>query len=102
LCSSIKSNYDPLIRKNGKSKLPSKRASDTSSLVTFKALSSIAMFCDFFGSNTLFSLSTEGRTDFLEGSFGAEFVALHPNNDSIMSSFNLLKEKRHTIDTKEH
>lgn len=69
--------------------LPSKRASDTSSLVTLSALNRIAMFCDFFGSNTLFSNSTGGSTDFLVTSFGTEFAELQPKRVSIMSSFNL-------------
>lgn len=72
--------------------IPSKRASETSSRVTFSALNRIAMFCDFFGSNTLFSCSTGGRTDLLVGSFGIEFVELQPKRLSIISSFNLPKK----------
>ena len=72
-------------------RIPSKRASDTSSRVTFSARNSIAMFCDFFGSNTLFSCSAGGRTDFLVASFGTEFAELQPKRLSIMSSFNLTR-----------
>ena len=84
--------------KNDTNDLPSKRTSDNSSRVTFSALNSMAMFCDFFGSNTLFSCSTGGRTDLLIGSFGTEFVELHPKRVSIMSSFNLQTSKNFSQD----
>lgn len=80
------------IRQETKHYSPSKRASETSSRVTFSALNKMAMFCDFFGSNTLFSCTTGGRTDLLVGSFGTEFVELQPKRLSIMSSFNLPKK----------
>jgi hypothetical protein len=76
--------------------VPSQRASETSSLVTLSALNSIAMFCDFFGSKTLFSSSTGGSTDLLVGSFGTEFAELQPNRVSIMSSFNLQRNEAFT------
>lgn len=80
----------PEIVKNEQINLPSKSASHTSSLVTLSALSSIAMFWDFLGSNTLVSSSTGGRTDLLVTvSLKAEPVDLQPNRVSIMSSFNL-------------
>jgi hypothetical protein len=64
-------------------KLPSKRASDTSSLVTFNAPSKIAIFCDLLGSKTLFSNSTVGKTGFLVTDIslglGAKFNELQPN-----------------------
>lgn len=69
--------------------LPSVRASDTSSRVTFSALKRIAMFCDFFGSSTLFSFSAVGIIDLLTGSFEAELPELQPKRCSILSSFNL-------------
>ncbi|MFS8010819.1 hypothetical protein Hanom_Chr14g01301481 [Helianthus anomalus] len=49
----------------------------------------MAMFCDFFGSKTLFSFTTGGRTDLRVSSFFTGPPELHPKRDSIMSSFNL-------------
>uniref|UniRef100_A0A7C9E8L9 Uncharacterized protein n=1 Tax=Opuntia streptacantha TaxID=393608 RepID=A0A7C9E8L9_OPUST len=47
----------------------------------------MAMFCDFFGSKTLFSFSTGGSIDFLVVSFLSLEFALKPNRLSIISSF---------------
>lgn len=69
--------------------LPSERASQTWSVVTFSALREIAMFWAFFGSSTLFSWFGEGRTGRPVDSFEFDFGASTTNNDSIISSFNL-------------
>lgn len=69
--------------------IPSKRASHTSSMVTLSALKEIAIFCDFLGSSTLFSVFGEGRTERGVVSFGFEFGVFTTNNVSIISSFNL-------------
>lgn len=80
---------------NQKPHLP-KRAPQTSSFVTFSALSNMEMFCDFFGSRTLFSYLGEGRACLLLVSFitiVVVYVALQTNNDLIIPSFNLQIKK---------
>jgi hypothetical protein len=69
---------------------PSKRALQTSSLVTSSALSIIAMFCDFLGSSTLFSwLHILPFAPIFDG----RLVELETNNDSIISSFTLMSHQ---------
>ena len=58
-------------------------------MVTFSALSKIAMFCDFLGSRTLFSELGVGRTVRGVVWLGFELGVFTINNVSIISSFNL-------------
>lgn len=71
-------------------KLPSRSASQTSSIVTFNARRRIAKFCDFFGSIICINWG-EGSWD--EDSFLCSVlllsVAAYPNRDSIIFSSNL-------------
>lgn len=70
--------------------VPSRRASQTSFIVTLSALNRIAMFWDFFGSSTRFSwFSIVGR----ELSFGVKLEEFTMNNVSIISSFNLQSQQ---------
>lgn len=69
--------------------IPSRRASQTSSIVTLSALNEIAIFCDFLGSSTLFSVFGDGITERGVVSFGFKFELFTMNNVSIISSFNL-------------
>jgi len=68
---------------------PSKSALHTSSLVTLSALSIIAMFCDFFGSRTLFSWLHKLEFGPLVPLFDDLHVEFETNNVSIISSFTL-------------
>ena len=72
---------------------PSKRALHTSSFVAFSALSIIAMFCDFFGSRTLFSWLHKLEFGPLPPLLDDRLVEFETNNDSIITSFTLLSYK---------
>ena len=72
---------------------PSKRALHTSSFVAFSALSIIAMFCDFFGSRTLFSWLHKLEFGPLPPLLDDRLVEFETNNVSIISSFTLLSYK---------
>ena len=72
---------------------PSKRALHTSSFVAFSALSIIAMFCDFFGSRTLFSWLHKLEFGPLTPLLDDRLVEFETNNVSIISSFTLLSYK---------
>jgi hypothetical protein len=68
---------------------PSRSALHTSSLVALSALSIIAMFCDFFGSRTLFSWLHELEFGALIPLLEDLHVEFETNNVSIISSFTL-------------
>jgi hypothetical protein len=68
---------------------PSRSALHTSSLVALRALSIIAMFCDFFGSRTLFSWLHRLEFGPLVPLFDDLRVEFETNNVSIISSFTL-------------
>lgn len=72
-------------------KIPSRRPSQTSSTVTLRALSRIAIFCAFLGSRTQlpFTWPGEGRTCHLFVSFAIGFAVFTKNSVSIISSFSL-------------
>ena len=67
--------------------IPSKRASQTSSMVTLSARSAMAMFCDFLGSRTPISWLGVGSTG--RGVVSFELEVFTTNRVSIISSFTL-------------